>query len=50
MMLKNYFATQGIDESSVEMLPVEDKKTPKGKSVLSFGVKLPASMLDEAEE
>jgi hypothetical protein len=50
MMLKNYFATQGIDASSVEMLPVEDKKTPKGKSILSFGVKLPPSMLDEVEE
>ncbi|MBO4481663.1 MAG: DUF748 domain-containing protein [Bacteroidales bacterium] len=50
MMLKNYFATQGIDASNVEMLPVEDKKTPKGKSILSFGVKLPPSMMDEIEE
>ena len=49
MMLKNYFATQGIDASNVEMLPVEDKKTPKGKAILSFGVKLPPSMLEEDE-
>lgn len=39
-MIINQFTTQGIPRNRLEILPVGDKKTPKGKTLLSFGIKV----------
>lgn len=37
----NHLATQGISRDRVDVLPLGDKKTPKGKTLVSFSVRLP---------
>jgi|GEM_PF-6166489 len=37
-MIINQFATQGIPRTRLEILPLGEKITPKGKTVLSFGI------------
>ena len=37
----NHLATQGIGRERVDVLPLGDKKTPKGKTLVSFSVRLP---------
>ena len=37
----NHLATQGISRERVEVLGVGDKKTPKGKTLVSFSVRMP---------
>lgn len=47
MLIKNYFTTHGIKESQVDLLPLGEKKTPKGKSLFSFDVKVTDDMFAE---
>lgn len=37
----NHLATQGISRERVDVLPLGDKKTPKGKTLVSFSVRMP---------
>lgn len=37
----NHLATQGISRDRVDVLPLGDKKTPKGKTLVSFSVRMP---------
>ncbi len=37
----NHLATQGIGRERVDVLPLGDKKTPKGKTLVSFSVRMP---------
>ena len=37
-MIINQFATQGVPRTRLEILPLGEKITPKGKTVLSFGI------------
>lgn len=37
----NHLATQGIGRDRVDVLPLGNKKTPKGKTLVSFSVRLP---------
>lgn len=37
----NHLATQGISRDRVDVLELGDKKTPKGKTLVSFSVRLP---------
>ena len=37
----NHLATQGIGRDRVDVLPLGDKKTPKGKTLVSFSVRMP---------
>lgn len=39
-MLIKHFTTQGISSSRLEILPLGNKSTPKGKTILSFGAKI----------
>ena len=36
MLIKNYFITNGVKESHLEVLPLGEKKTPKGKSIFKL--------------